>query len=171
MFLFYVFYRIVGDTLNVVKGKRQRTKPISDFEMAEMGGDLDSLGQAESDGGGNPFGAGMGGMDQESMKKAMENMKPEDIQKAMAQIDQLLDNNFVEEYFSDEGRLEKARIEMLNNLDQYEKQMPGFKAQTEPIVSDPEKWKKAMMEARDQINNLRAQRDLLKSKQDGSGSQ
>lgn len=70
----------------------------------------------------------------------------------------------MEEYFSDEGRLEKARIEMLNNLDQYEKSMPGFKAQTEPIVSDPEKWKKAMMEARDQINNLRAQRDLLREK-------
>ena len=157
--------------LNVVKGKRQRMKPISDFDIAEMEGGVDSPGRAAAGEGGSPF-AGMGGMDQESMRKAMENMKPEDIQKAMQQIDQLLDNNFVEEYFSDEDRLEKARIEMLNNLDEYEKQMPGFKAQTEPIVSDPEKWKNAMMEARDQINNLRAQRDLLKAKQqqDGTGS-
>ena len=138
-------------------------KPVSDFDIAEMESAAGAAG-----GGVNPFG-GMGGLDQESMKKAMENMKPEDIQKAMQQIDQLLDNNFVEEYFSDEDRLEKARVEMLNNLDEYEKQMPGFKAQTEPIVSDPEKWKKAMMEARDQIKNLRAQRDLLRSKQQENG--
>lgn len=158
-----------GDTLNVVKGKRQRSKPISDLDIADIPLD-DDVPISQSGGGESPFGAGMG-MDQESMKKAMENMSPEDIQKAMKQIDQLLDNNFVEEYFADEGRLEKARIEMLNNLDQYEKSMPGFKAQTEPIVSDPEKWKKAMMEARDQINNLRDQRDLLKSKQSQDGSE
>ena len=53
---------------------------------------------------------------------------------------------------------------MLNNLDQYEQMMPGFKEQTKPIVSDPEKWRKAMLEARDQINRLREQRDLLRKK-------
>ena len=53
---------------------------------------------------------------------------------------------------------------MLNNLDQYEQMMPGFKEQTKPIVSDPEKWRKAMLEARDQINRLREQRDLLMKK-------
>ena len=73
--------------------------------------------------------------------------------------------SFVDEYFQDESRLEKARMEMLNNLDQYEQMMPGFKQQTLPIVTDPAKWKKAMMEARDQINNLRAQRDLMRKKQ------
>ena len=60
---------------------------------------------------------------------------------------------------------------MLNNLDQYEQMMPGFKEQTRPIVSDPEKWKKAMMEARDQISNLRAQRDLLRQKSATDASQ
>ena len=95
-----------GDTLNVVKGKRQRTsKSFADSDVTDMpedeseselsaesisgglGGGISSVGGM----GGGMLG-GMSGMDEESMKKALEKMSPEDIQKAMKQMDQLLDN-------------------------------------------------------------------------------
>ena len=41
------------------------------------------------------------------------------MEKAMQQMDNLLDSNFVEEYFSDTEKLEKARLNMLENLDSY----------------------------------------------------
>jgi hypothetical protein len=54
--------------------------------------------------------------DQEALKKAMQNMSPEEIQQYMKKMDDLLDSNYVEEYFEDEERLETARLQMLNNL-------------------------------------------------------
>jgi len=53
-------------------------------------------------------------------------MNPEDIKAAMQSMDKMLDSNIIEDYFSDEQKLEKARLEMLNNLDQYEQMMPGI---------------------------------------------
>jgi hypothetical protein len=41
------------------------------------------------------------------------------MEKAMQQMDGLLDSNFVEEYFSDTEKLEKARLNMLENLESY----------------------------------------------------
>ncbi len=84
----------------------------------------------------------------------------EQMEKAMQQMDTLLDSNFVEDYFSDDEKLEKARLNMLENLDQYGKiyclflplltsltsfqrsdnAMPGFKEQAREIASSPEKW-------------------------------
>jgi hypothetical protein len=93
-----------GDTLNVVKGKRQRAaRPVDDTEVTDMPADdidiitANSAEASRSDGASQGFGGmggmgGMAGMDQESLKKAIENMNPEEIQKAMKQIDQLLDN-------------------------------------------------------------------------------
>lgn len=90
-----------GDTLNVVKGKRQRAaRPVDDTEVTDMPEDVITANSAVASGSdvaSQGFGAmggmgGMGGMDQESLKKAIENMNPEEIQKAMKQIDQLLDN-------------------------------------------------------------------------------
>lgn len=81
-----------GDILNVVKGKRQRTKPISDADISDMPSEDEEVRIQTDAAATNPFGGAGMGMDEESMKRALENMNPEDIQKAMKQIDQLLDN-------------------------------------------------------------------------------
>lgn len=102
----------MGDVLMVVKGRKQRAV------KAEIG--EESSGMA----------TGMeGAMDSNSdaYKEAMKNAKPEDVQKAMKAMDKLLDSDFVDEYFSDDERLENARLQMLENVDQYENQMPGKK--------------------------------------------
>jgi hypothetical protein len=89
---------------------------------------------------------------------------PEEVQKAMQQMDQLLDSDFVDEYFSDDEKLEKARLDMLEKLDQYEQMMPGFKAQAQEIASSPEKWKEAMSQAKQQIVTMKRARDEARSK-------
>jgi len=60
-----------------------------------------------------------------SAEDALKNMNPEDIKAAMQSMDKMLDSNIIEDYFSDEQKLETARLQMLNNLDQYEQMMPG----------------------------------------------
>ena len=105
------------------------------------------------------------GMNSDAFKKAMENTSPEEMQKAMKAMDNLLDSDFVDEYFSDEERLETARQQMLSNIDQYENMMPGFKDQALAIASDPIKWKEAMMQAKDQITKLKQQRDAVRKNQ------
>ena len=52
---------------------------------------------------------------------------------------------------------------MLANLDQYDQMMPGFKEQAKEIASSPEKWKEAMLQAKEQITNLKKQRDAMGS--------
>jgi hypothetical protein len=159
-----------GDTVNVVKGRRQRTAPtpaanldVDDSFTSDSGG---AMGIPSMGGGmGDMLGGGMGGMTENDMKKAMENINPEDMQKAMKAMDEILDSDFVDEYFADEERLENARLQMLNNLDQYDQMMPGFKEQAAEIASSPEKWREAMQQAREQITNLKAQRDAMR----GSG--
>lgn len=104
----------------------------------------------------------MGGMPSaEDLKKLGDD--PEQMKEAMAAMDQLLDNNYFEEYFADEDKLEKARQQMLGNLDQYEQMMPGFKEQAKEIASSPEKWKEAMMQAKEQIITLKKQRDQMRA--------
>ena len=136
-----------GDTLNVVKGRRQRKAPSAeevaspmDFDMdaqvgsaAGMGGGMGDMGSAMGSLGGlgdmmSSMG-GAGGMGEAELKKAMENVKPEEMQKAMQAMDEILDSDFVDEYFADDERLENARQQMLSNLDQYDDMMPGFKEQ------------------------------------------
>ncbi len=91
---------------------------------------------------------------------------PDDIKKAMTAMDNLLDSNFVDEYFTDDDRLENARLQLLGNLDQYEQMMPGFKEQARDIASDPNKWRQAMVQAREQIVKLKQQRDVLRAQLD-----
>jgi uncharacterized coiled-coil DUF342 family protein len=77
-------------------------------------------------------------------------------------MDNLLDSNILEEYFKDDDTLEKARLQLLQNLDQYEQAMPGFKAQAQEIASDPEKWRNSMLKAKEQITKLKEERDKMK---------
>jgi hypothetical protein len=81
----------------------------------------------------------------------------------MKAMDNLLDSDFVDEYFADEERLENARQQMLANLDQYEQMMPGFREQAQSIASDPVKWREAMLQAKEQISKLKEQRDSMRT--------
>jgi len=148
-----------GDVLMVVKGRKLRPA------KADLDGDGDdgaASPSATSVSSGLPPGL-EGAMSSDAYKKAMGDVNPEEMQKAMKAMDNLLDSNFVEEYFADDDRLETARQQMLANADQYEQMMPGFKEQALAIASDPVKWREAMLQAKDQITKLKAQRDLLRS--------
>lgn len=97
-----------NDVLMVVKGRRHRSKPDAESSDVALAGGLDADAyQKAIDGGANP----------EEMKKAMQAM------------DSLLDSDFVDEYFSDDAKLEAARLQLLENIDKYDQMMPGFKEQ------------------------------------------
>ena len=151
-----------GDVLNVVKGRKQRSVATPEEIDDGLLDGSDSVPSAEGMGGMGGMGGMMGGMPSaEDLKKLGED--PEQMKEAMAAMDQLLDNNYFEEYFADEDKLEKARQQMLGNLDQYEQMMPGFKEQAKEIASSPEKWKEAMMQAKEQIVTLKKQRDQMRA--------
>lgn len=141
-----------GDTLNIVKGRRNpsaSTRPVDDVEV-------DGESQEASDASeGVP--SGLAGMDQ--YKKALEGLDPAQVQQAMKTMDEMLNSDVLNEYFNDDAKLEGLRQQMLQNIDQYEQMMPGFREQAEEIASDPEKWKEAMNRAREQIMLLKKQRD------------
>lgn len=140
-----------GDVLMVVKGRKQRTAKMDLMEDEAMSSGMSMGSEDPMD------------MNSDAYKEAMKNANPEDIQKAMKAMDNLLDSNFVDEYFSDDERLENARLQMLANVDQYEGQMPGFKEQALAIAQDPAKWKEAMLQAKEQISKLKEQRDAMRS--------
>jgi len=157
-----------GDVLNVVKGRKQQQVR----SVEELAGNPDAAagagGLAKGGAGGGmgmPSLADLQGMSSEAMKN------PEEMQKAMQAMDQLLDSDFVDEYFSDDDKLEKARLDMLAKLDQYDQMMPGFKAQAQEIASDPKKWKDAMSQAKQQIVSMKAQRDAARGSKGASPSQ
>jgi hypothetical protein len=105
-----------GDILNVVKGRKSRPAKL-DSGFGDAGDDLSLFGGDDIPSGASGMGdmmGGMGGMTADSLKKMAEN--PEEMQKAMQAMDQLLDNDYFEEYFADEEKLEKARQQMLGNL-------------------------------------------------------
>ena len=165
-----------GDTLNVVKGRRQRQRASSGDRERERQGEgplsKGSRSGSESGSGSGAGGMGMGGLgglggleSSAEFKSAMDNLDPKDMQKAMQAMNDMLDSDVVDEYFADEERLESARQQLLDNLDQYEGMMPGFKQQAEEIASSPERWRQAMGQARDQIAALKKQRDQMR----GSG--
>lgn len=135
-----------GDILMVVKGRKQRTV-TPDFGSGEdLSPDFESSLDTNSD----------------EYKEFMKNADPEDVEKAMKAMDNLLDTDFADEYFTDDEMLEEARLHMLASADQYEGVMPGFKEQAIDIASDPAKWKEAMQQAIEQISMLKQQRDARK---------
>ena len=147
-----------GDVLMVVKGRKQRSSK-ADFEND------DDLSPSVA-GGSSAVPTGFeDAMDPDAMKQAMANVDPAEMQKAMKAMDNLLDSNFVEEYFADDERLENARQQMLDNAEQYEKMMPGFKDQAMQIAADPVKWREAMLQAKEQITKLKAQRETIRASQ------
>ena len=140
-----------GDVLMVVKGRKQRTVKSDSMKDESLSNSIS--GGLE----------GASNYDADAYTDALKNANPEEMQKAMKAMDNLLDSNFVDEYFSDDERLETARQQMLANVDQYENQMPGFKEQALAIAQDPVKWKEAMLQAKEQITKLKEQRDAMRS--------
>ncbi len=82
---------------------------------------------------------------------------------AMNNINVILDD--IEGHFSPE-KLESSRLQLLQNMDQYEKMMPGFRAQAEAIATDPVKWQEAMMKAKESMLKLKEMRDTGKMSPD-----
>ena len=143
-----------GDVLNVLKGKKARISKPEEVESSS------------SPSFGNNLSADFNGED------PLKNMDPEQMKKTMQAMDNMLDQaHVIDQYFEDEEKLEKARLDMLNNLDQYEQMMPGFKEQAREIASDPEKWRAAMSSARDQIKKLKTQRDAMRGSTDSATAQ
>jgi hypothetical protein len=89
--------------LNIVKGKRNRTSPSGDADSAE---DLATSGFDDESSGSSPL-SNMNlpnGMSPEEMQKAFQNVDPEQMKAAMKKMDELLDSNYVTEYFGDDEK-------------------------------------------------------------------
>jgi hypothetical protein len=147
-----------GEVLSVVRGRRVTPKPAEAVAPSATTSVPSSSGSAGL-GGGNPFGAS----DAAGLEEALKNADPEQLKKAMAQMDNLLDSNFMDEFFDNEEKMEASRQQLLQNLDQYEKAMPGFRQQAEEIASDPVKWKEAMQRTKQQMLKLKEQRDAFRA--------
>jgi hypothetical protein len=85
-----------------------------------------------------------------------------DLNQALKSVESMVDSNLLDEYFTDDSKLELARLQLLENLDKYEEMIPGFKDQTQDIVMDALKWKQAMTSAKDQIKSLRKAHEIQK---------
>jgi hypothetical protein len=139
----------LGEVLNVVKGRKARVS------TPEQMSKLDKTFPAKDDEENKESQTGPG--------INLDDQSPENMENLKQSMERMLDSNFIEEYFSDEAKIEAARVNLLNNLDKYEKAIPGFKDQVQDIATDPEKWKEAMNNAKKQMLELRAKREELKN--------
>jgi hypothetical protein len=134
-----------ADVLTVVKDKKRSHNPLRSMP-AKLGRPSPS---AVNDGG-------------DSSPDANQASAPEGgEQQVQAMMERMLEPGFLEEFFSDEAKLEKARQDILASADQYERLIPGFKEQAQEMASSPQKWKESMLRAKEQ---LLQQRDILKQK-------
>jgi uncharacterized ubiquitin-like protein YukD len=142
-----------GDVLNVVKGRKSRVTTPEDMKESRSAS----------------FPKHVDNSDQEpplpSNSQSLPSFNPDDLQKAKEQMDQMLDSNYLDEFFSSDEKLEQARVRLLENLDKYEQMMPGFREQTEEVASDPVKWKEAMLQAKNQMMKMKEQRGKNKGNQ------
>jgi len=79
-----------GDTLNIVKGNRRRSesKTVDDLDgISSDNGDIAS------------------GFDSESLAKGIEGIDPSQLEQARQQMGEMLDSDFIDQYFSDETKL------------------------------------------------------------------
>jgi hypothetical protein len=147
-----------GEVLNVVKGRR--AAPSSMASRSSVTSSADSLSSGS-------LSDLRGDMDVNSSDKSPEDilkdMNPQQLEDARRKMDAFLESDDFLKQFDDEEALEKQRQEMLGNMERYEKMMPGWSAQVSEIVSDPEKWKQAMANAKEQLMQLRETRRQQRS--------
>ena len=142
-----------GDVLNVLKGRKVRAPRA---KLPADLGSMESLSRRPSAEGLSDMPSGM------SPEEMMKNMDPEKIRQAMQAMEKLLDSDVIDQYFGDDTKIEQARLQMLENADEYEKMMPGFRDQANEVASDPDKWRQAMQSAKEQILKLKQLRDTRK---------
>ena len=93
-----------GDTLNVVKGKRATRSPqrgTGDKEESSKESLEDSVFQKNS---GFPDNLGAEGME-EKYRRALEDMDPEQLERAKKSMEAMLDSEVIEEYFNNDEKL------------------------------------------------------------------
>lgn len=137
-----------GEVLNVVKGRRAAVRPTS----SNSSSDLEESSVGESGIGGNMD------LGNKSPEDILKDMDPQQLDDARRKMDAFLESDDFLKQFDDEDALEKQRQDMLANMERYEKMMPGWSQQVSDIVSDPEKWKQAMANAKTQLMQLRESR-------------
>jgi uncharacterized ubiquitin-like protein YukD len=125
-----------GDVLNVVKGRKPSTsvstpagsRPVKTPEevKASLTPNPSSTPVTTSQSSLSSSAASSPATSSSANPLDMPNFSEEDYKKAQETMNGLLDSNFVEEFFSDEEKLEKSRVALLQNLDKYETMMPGF---------------------------------------------
>jgi hypothetical protein len=149
-----------GEVLNVVKGRRAAPSPMTSRSSVTSSTDVLSASSL----------SGLGGdmdVDSSSSNKSPEDilkdMDPQQLEDARRKMDAFIESDDFLKQFDDEEALEKQRQEMLDNMERYEKMMPGWSAQVSEIVSDPEKWKQAMANAKAQLMQLRESRRQQRS--------
>jgi len=129
-----------GDVLNVVKRRVQRPVVKQEDDEAVTSDDSSVAGSSFGNSGQSDFDKAYG--------KGLDNVSPDDMKKAMDAMERLLDSDFIDQYFADDEKLEAARLQMLENAEQYDSSMPGFSSQARAIASDPEKWREAMQQVK-----------------------
>ncbi|RYG68481.1 hypothetical protein EON64_05080 [archaeon] len=130
-----------GDVLNVVKGRRQKQPNFA--EASKVATNTDKAADSVTE---DSF------LDEVPAKMNQKRMQ----EAAQAQMNEMLDD--LDNYFAPE-KLEEQRMQLLEKLDEYEKMVPGFRAQAEAIAKDPETWRVAMMKAKEQMLKLKEMRD------------
>lgn len=137
-----------GEVLNVVKGRRAAVKPAP---MKASSVDSTSVNKPSSDLSDD--------LDlNKSPEDILKDMDPQQLEEARRKMDAFLESDDFLKQFDDEEALEKQRQDMLANMERYEKMMPGWSQQVSDIISDPEKWKQAMANAKQQLLQLREAR-------------
>lgn len=138
-----------GEVLNVVKGRRAAVKPASAKASSV---DTTSLSKPSNEVGDDLE------FNNKSPEDILKDMDPQQLEEARRKMDAFLESDDFLKQFDDEEALEKQRQDMLANMERYEKMMPGWSQQVSDIISDPEKWKQAMANAKQQLLQLREAR-------------
>lgn len=143
-----------GDVLNVLKGRQTKLphKP-SAFKAPSASQPSSSSGSKM---GGFPSFPGAGVPSPEQMKETMSRME------------EMLDSGVLDQLLNDPEQLEKSRVHLRDNMDQLDKMIPGFREQTEDLISSPEKWREAMMKTKAQFEKIR---EMKKNGGIGGGSE
>jgi hypothetical protein len=138
-----------GEVLNVVKGRRAAVKPAP-----AKASSVDTTSVKKSS---NDLGDDLD-LNNKSPEDILKDMDPQQLEEARRKMDAFLESDDFLKQFDDEEALEKQRQDMLANMERYEKMMPGWSQQVSDIISDPEKWKQAMANAKQQLLQLREAR-------------
>ncbi len=66
-----------------------------------------------------------------------------------------MESDILQEYLSDDEKVEEARQQFLQNLDKFERMVPGQSEQMKAMALDPIKWKTAMGNVQRQMEALK----------------